>query len=126
MPMSSPYLQRSMVQDNGRSLVPVPNRSGILLKRTVHKEFGTISRKRCCWNLPKAHVQFSVLPLHCPEVNIEAKDMEKLSIHFAGTQKTIETLHNCFLRISSVFTEQSRTCVNNVNPFTIDQGNLIR
>ena len=32
-------------------------------KRTAHKEFGTISRKRCCWNLPKAHVKFSVLRL---------------------------------------------------------------
>ena len=33
-------------------------------------------RKRCCWNLPKAHVHFSVLRLHCPGVNSEAKAME--------------------------------------------------
>ena len=46
------------------------------MEETVHKEFGTISRKRCCWNSPKADVQFSVLRLHCPEVNSEAKDME--------------------------------------------------
>ena len=32
--------------------------------------------ERCCCNLPKAHVQFSVLRLHCPEVNSEEKDME--------------------------------------------------
>ena len=41
-------------------------------KRTVHKEFGTISR---CWNSQKADVRFSVLRPHCPEVNSEAKDM---------------------------------------------------
>ena len=29
------------------------------------------------------------------------------------------------LPISSVFTEQSQTCVKNMNPFTIDQGNLM-
>ena len=61
---------------NGHSLVQVPRRGGILWKRTVHKEFGTISRKRCCLNLPKAHVQFSVQRPHCPEVDSEAKDME--------------------------------------------------
>ena len=30
-----------------------------------------------------------------------------------------------FPQISLVFTEQSQTCVKNMNPFTIDQGNLI-
>ena len=30
----------------------------------VHKEFGTTLRTRCCWNLPKAHVQVSVPKLH--------------------------------------------------------------
>ena len=44
-------------------------KSGILLKRTVHKEFGAISRERCWWNSPKADVQYSVLRPHCPEVN---------------------------------------------------------
>ena len=61
-------------------------------KRKFHKESGIISRKRCCWNLPKADVRFSVQRLHCPEVNSEAKDMEKLSIHFAADQTTIETI----------------------------------
>ena len=35
---------------------------------------------------------FPVLRPHCPEVNSEAKDMEKLSIHFGAAQETIETL----------------------------------
>ena len=86
------YMQRSLVQDNGHSLVEVPKRSGILWKRTGHKEFATISRKRCCWNLPKAHVQFSVLRLHCPEVNSEAKDMENCRFTLLPLRKTIETV----------------------------------
>ena len=84
------FMLRSLVLDNGHSCVQVPKRSGILWKRTVRKEFGTISRKRCCWNSPKAHVQFSVLRPHCPEVN--SKGHGKLSIHFAATQATIETV----------------------------------
>ena len=43
---------------------------------TNHKEHGTISRKRCCWNFQKADTQFSVPRVHCPEVNSKAKDME--------------------------------------------------
>ena len=74
-----------------RSLVPVPKRSGIL-QRKVHKESGKISRKRCCWNSQNADVRFSVLRPHCAEVNSEAKDMGKLSIHFAATQETIEAI----------------------------------
>ena len=45
---------------------PCPKRSGILWKRTVHKEFGTVSRNRCCWNSSKADVRFSVPRPHCP------------------------------------------------------------
>ena len=63
-----------------------------LWKRTVHKEFGTISQKRCCWNSPKAHVQFSVLRPHCLRGQLRSKGHGKLSIHFAATQATIETV----------------------------------
>ena len=45
-------------------------------KRTVHKEFGSISRKRCWWNSLKVAVQFSVQQLHCPGVGSRAKDTE--------------------------------------------------
>ena len=69
-------MQGSLVQDTGHSLVPVLRKSGTPSKKTVHKESGTISRKRCWWNSPKADVRFSVLRLHCSEVNSEAKDME--------------------------------------------------
>ena len=69
---SSLYMQRSLVLDNGHALVPVP--------------------KRCCWNLPKAHVQFSVLRLHCPEVNSgdgEAKDMENCRFTIVPTRQRL-------------------------------------
>ena len=33
-------------------------------------------QRGCCWNSPKADVQFSVLRLHCPEVDSKAKDTE--------------------------------------------------
>ena len=45
-------------------------------ERAVHKEFGIISRKRCCWNSLKVAVQFSVQQLHCPGVSSRAKDTE--------------------------------------------------
>ena len=83
---SSKYLQRNLVLDNGYLLVLVPERSvffGILGKRMVHKEFGIISRKRCCWNSLKVDVQFSVQQLHCPS-KLKRKRHGKLSIHFAA------------------------------------------
>ena len=76
MPKSSPYLQRSLVLDSGHLLVQVLKRSGILWKRIAHKEFGIISRTRCCWNSQKADVLFSVQQLHCPGVISKAKDTE--------------------------------------------------
>ena len=56
MPESSPYLQRDMVLDNGHLLVQVLKRSGIVRKRIVHKQFGIITRTKCCWNSKKADV----------------------------------------------------------------------
>ena len=68
--------QKDLEKDNGHLLVLVPKRNGTVSVRTIHKESGTISRKRCWWNSPKVDVQFSVLRVHCPEVNSKAKDME--------------------------------------------------
>ena len=50
-------------------------KSGTVSVKTVHKESGTKLQKGCCWNLPKADVQFSVLRAHCPEVKSKAKDV---------------------------------------------------
>ena len=50
----------------------------------------------------------------------------KLSIHFAATQETIETVFRKIVSANQlVFTEQFRTCVKNMTPITIDQGDLI-
>ena len=68
--------REDLEKDSGRLLVLVLRKSGTLWKRIVHKEFGTIWRKRCCWNSPKADVQFSVLRAHCPEVDSKANNME--------------------------------------------------
>ena len=100
--------------------------SGILWKRIAHKEFGIISRKRCWWNSPKADAHFSVQQLHCPGVSSKAKDTENCRFIMLQTKKQLKLFFaQLLLPISSVFTEQSQTCVKNVNPFTIDQGNLI-
>ena len=91
MSKSSPYLQRSLVLDNGHLLVQVPKRSGILWKRIVHKEFGITSRTRCCWNSQKAGPIFrATTPLS--RCNLKSKGHGKLSIHFAADQETIETI----------------------------------
>ena len=76
MPISFPYMQKDLEQDNGHLLVLVQRKSGILSVKTVHKENGTIWRKGCYWNSQKADVQFSVLQVHCLEVDSEAKAME--------------------------------------------------
>ena len=55
---------------------------------------------------------------------LKSRGHGKLSIHYCADQATIEAIFRS-LPISSVFTEQSQTCVKNANPFTIDQGNLI-
>ena len=55
-----------LVLDDGHSLDQVLRKSGIL-PRTVPKELGTTLRTKCCWNLQKVGILFSVQRLHCPE-----------------------------------------------------------
>ena len=82
-------MQEDLEKDNGHLLVQVLKRSGILVKRIVHKEFGITSRKRCCWNSQRADVQFSVLQLHCPEVNSKAKDNVNCRYTLQQTRKRL-------------------------------------
>ena len=116
MPKSSPYLQEGLVLDNGHLLVPVLRKCGTPSKRTVHKEFGIISRKRCCWNSQKVDGQFSVQQHHYPGVSLEAMDTENCLYILL---RIIQQLKNFFaiiiFAISSVFTEQLQTCVKNMN-----------
>ena len=68
---------------------PGSEKSGTLSVKIVHKESWTIWRKECCWNLQKADVQFSVLRLHCPEVNSKAKDVENCGYTLQPTRKRL-------------------------------------
>ena len=57
---------------------------------------------------------------------LKSKGRGKLSIHFAATQETIETIFRIIVSANQLsLTEQSRKCVKNMNPFTTDQGDLI-
>ena len=76
MPNSYLCSQGDLENDKGHLLVLVLKRSGTGSVKTVHKEYGTLLLKGCCWNSQRADVQFSVLRAHCPEVNSKAKDME--------------------------------------------------
>ena len=101
-------------------------RSGILVKRIVHKELGIISRTKCCWKSQKADILFSVQRLHCPGVFSIAKDMENCQYTSLQIIKQLKLFFALFfLSISSVFTEQLRTYVRNLKLIKIDQGNLM-
>ena len=84
------------------------------------RNLGSHRGKKSCWNSQKADVQCSVQH-HFPGVSSKAKGHGKLSIHFAADYQTIETI----FRIIAFFTEQLQTCMKNLNPIKIDQGNLM-
>ena len=66
--------------------------SGTPSKRIVHNESGTTSRRRCWWNSSKAEcpIFHATTPLSTGQ--LRSKGDGKLSIHFAATQETIETI----------------------------------
>ena len=68
MPNSFLSMRKDSEQDNGHFSVSVLRKSGTVSVKTVHKEYGTIWLKGCCWGLQKADVQISALQVHCPEV----------------------------------------------------------
>ena len=76
MPNSFLCMQKDLEKDNGHSLVLVLKRSGTVTVNTVHKEYGTIWLKGCCWNSQKVVVQSFALRAQCPEVDSKARDME--------------------------------------------------
>ena len=104
MPESSKYLQRNVVLDNGHSLVHFLKRSGILRKRTVHKELGIISRTKCCWNSQKVDILFSVQRLLCPGVSSRAGEMENCQYTSLQTiQQLKQFSHNYFRQSAQSF-----------------------
>ena len=57
---------------------------------------------------------------------LKSKGHGKLSIHCAATQETTEAIFRIIVSVNQLsLSEQSRKCVKNMNPFTIDQGDLI-
>ena len=59
--------------------------------------------------------------------NLKSKGHGKLSFHYAADHQTIETIfsHNCFCQSAQSLRSSCNTCVKNLNPFKIDQGNLM-
>ena len=89
-------------------------------------ENGPKLQKGCCWNSLRADVQFSVLRLHCPEVNSKAKYMVNCRYTLQPTRKRLRLcIEWLLLHTSSVFTEQSKRYVKNTNPFTKERGDLM-
>ena len=89
-----------MVLDNGHLSDQVLKRNGIL-PRIVHKEPGTILQSRCCWNLQKVDILFSVQRLHCPG-SLKSKGRGKLSIHFAADGDTIDSIYRIILSVNQL------------------------
>ena len=116
--------KKDLEKDNGHLLILVLKRSGAVSVKTVHKEYGTIWLKGCCWNSQKVIVQISVLRAHCPEVNSKAKDIENCQYTMQPIWKRLKQFFaKLSLQISSVFygavfSEQSRRYVKSMNPFT--------
>ena len=109
------------------SLVLVLRKSGTLSKKTVHKESGTKLQKGCWWNSLRIDVQFSGLRLHYLEVIYKAKEMVNCWYTMQPIRKRLRLFFPyLFLQTSSVFTEQSQTCVKSMNPFTKERGDLIK
>ena len=83
-------------------LVLVLQRSGILSVKIVHKVNGTIWRKGWCWNSQKVDIQFSVLQVHCPEVDSKAKAMENCRCTICADLETIETIFRIIVSVNQL------------------------
>ena len=121
------YMQRSLVQDNGHSFGPGSEKKWYSLKEDIPQGiWDNIEDKMVLEFAEIGHPIFrATTPLS--RGKLKSKGHGKLSIHFGATQETLRLFFaQLFLQISSVFTEQSRTCVKNMNPITIDQGDLIK
>ena len=67
-------------------------RKEVVFYERGHKESGTISRKRCCWNSQKAGCPIFRATTPLSRGQLRSKGHGKLSIHFAATQAKIETV----------------------------------
>ena len=95
------HLLKDLELVNGLSLDQVLRKSGILPK-IVHKELGTMLRKRCYWNLQKVDILVSVQRLHCPGGKLKSKGKGKVSIHFSADQDTVDTIYRIILSVNQL------------------------
>ena len=105
VPESSKHLQRNLVFDNSHLLVQADEmllgfaESGNPIFRA------TTPLSRC---------------------KLKSQGHGKLSIHFTADYSTIETIFRIIVSANQLrFTEQLQTCVRNLTPIKIDQGNLM-
>ena len=91
MPESSPYLQRSLVLDNGHLLVPVPKKKWYSMKEdSPQGSWDSIAEKMLVEFAERGCPIFrATTPLS--RCQLRSKGHGELSIHFAATQETIET-----------------------------------
>ena len=75
----------------------VLRRNGTVWKKTVLKEFGITSRKRCCWNSQESRCPIFRATTPLSRGKLKNKGHGKLSIHFAADQEAIETVFRIFL-----------------------------
>ena len=89
--LKSPYLQRSLVLDNGRSLVQVLRRSGIPSENSPHGACDHIAEEMLLQFAESGHPIFrATTPVSRGQ--LKSKGHGKLSTHFAADQETIETV----------------------------------
>ena len=89
---SSPYLQGSLVLDNGHLLVRVPKRNGILWKIIALKEFGNHIAEKMLVELAESGCPIFRATTPLSRGKLKSKGHGKLSFHFAADQETIETI----------------------------------
>ena len=81
---------------------PGSEKTGTLSKRTVHKESGTKLQKGCCWNSPRADVQFFRATNPLSRGQLKSKGHGKLPIHYAAVQETIDTIFRIIVSASQL------------------------
>ena len=85
-------MQGSLVQDNGHSLVPVLRKSGTPSKRTVHKGIFDNIAETMLVEFAESGCPIFRATTPLSRGQLRSKGHGKLSIRFAATQETIETI----------------------------------
>ena len=92
MPKSSPYLQRSLVSDNGHLLVRVLKRSGYSMEENSPQEIWDHIADKMLLEFAESGCPIFRAPIPLSRCNLQNKGHGKLSIHFAADHQTIETV----------------------------------